>query len=910
MVKFWLGILCASWMWAQPVVKSVCASGCDYSSLQTAINAAARGWILELKAGEHFDTASGFTLPSKAGTGWITLRSSRLSELPADRRVGPDGASMMPALRVTAGGGNPVIKTTGAPSSYWRLEGLEITLSTANLKNTSSLVTLGDSSNETSPEKISHHFVIDRCYIHGLADDSGPWRAVMHNADYVTITNSCLSEVKLLASVAESQVLVGWSFNGPLTVRNNYLGGGSINTLVGGAGTAVSGITPMNLTYLGNLFEKPARHQIVRYAAAPEGTTLPTTGTLGGGGPVSAQTFWKTDTSELYGYHGGAWVLIPGAGATDVCLDGAFWRDESATRSYWECAGGNWQPRAGGDRAVTGIDGAQWNGWGLKNIFELKHVLGGRLEGNLMQNSFFPTFGQQIGATILLNWVEDQDGPWSGVRNVRVVNNKFRRVATGLVQGSIVRRGTITGAVAGNPTQLSCTSDCSQGGAATRWVRISGATGEWAGINGDWVATFTSSSVFTIPYNSTGRGALASSAKVDDRRVAMTHTNPGNVVYENNLWESLATPSSLTMSALVSNGGTYGYSYGMGRIGLLGFPSTTFRHNTAIKPFVGATWKMGPWVVASGSDTPNMVLSDNLIEAGDIAIQGYYSESGCDLGLPPYWQSSTWNLTKNVVVQAGQWYMGYGTGVYDQYCPGWGWPWKRSGAGVRSSVSGATVAVDATNCGAQNKLTIHFGGGHGMFPSMLFKVTAATPNDIVGSYATPQYRLGTTNLVSQTDTAIEVCAIAPIGEYTGVSMEASADFTDYANKNFRLASTSQYKKWASDGSDPGANQDMVEWATEYSESGQYNPYLDFGVRQFIPSSVGGEFRWVAYSNEACAWTIWPTRTFSSSVGSVSQNRAGRYGVAMVTGLSSNTAYWYKVTCDGGRYRDGTFVTGP
>jgi hypothetical protein len=155
-----------------------------------------------------------------------------------------------------------------------------------------------------------------------------------------------------------------------------------------------------------------------------------------------------------------------------------------------------------------------------------------------------------------------------------------------------------------------------------------------------------------------------------------------------------------------------------------------------------------------------------------------------------------------------------------------------------------------------------------------------------------------------------VCTSAPPGTYTGVALEASADFVNYSAKNFRLAPTSQYKHWATDGSDPGANQDVVEWATEYAESGQDNPYLDFGVKTFLPAPQGGEFRWTAYSNGSCAWMISPTRAFASSVGTVSQSRAGRYGVATVTGLSRNSAYWYKITCEGGRYRDGEFVTTP
>ena len=76
-------------VFAAPVIRTVCASGCNYSNLQTAINAAQGGWMLVLKAGETYSTATGFTLPAHAGTGWVEIRSSRLGELPGNKRVFP-----------------------------------------------------------------------------------------------------------------------------------------------------------------------------------------------------------------------------------------------------------------------------------------------------------------------------------------------------------------------------------------------------------------------------------------------------------------------------------------------------------------------------------------------------------------------------------------------------------------------------------------------------------------------------------------------------------------------------------------------------------------------------------------------------------------------------------------------------
>lgn len=78
---------------------TVCASGCDYSNLQTAFNAVAGGDTLTLTAGETF--AGCFILPYKAGqTEYITVRSSAHASLPTTgTRVDPDtDAANMPTI--------------------------------------------------------------------------------------------------------------------------------------------------------------------------------------------------------------------------------------------------------------------------------------------------------------------------------------------------------------------------------------------------------------------------------------------------------------------------------------------------------------------------------------------------------------------------------------------------------------------------------------------------------------------------------------------------------------------------------------------------------------------------------------------------------------------------------------------
>jgi len=67
---------------------TVCASGCAYSTMQTAIDAANPGDTITLPAGATF-ASDPFTLKKKPGAEWITIRSSRAWLLPEDTRPSP-----------------------------------------------------------------------------------------------------------------------------------------------------------------------------------------------------------------------------------------------------------------------------------------------------------------------------------------------------------------------------------------------------------------------------------------------------------------------------------------------------------------------------------------------------------------------------------------------------------------------------------------------------------------------------------------------------------------------------------------------------------------------------------------------------------------------------------------------------
>jgi hypothetical protein len=816
-------IFACALVWGAPTIQTVTTG----AELQTAINTAAAAdsgpQIIVLTAGNNFDTAGGFTLPARSGsyTGWITLRSSRISELPGKTRVVPADSAKMATLRVTAGGYAPVMYTSGHPSAYWRLEGLEFTLSTTSLSNQGWLVGIGAGTDagETEPSLVSHHFVVDRCYIHGIAFDNGPRDGIRVNGDDVEVLNSYISEIK--RDDTETHGILGYSLNGPVLIRNTFVGGASIGSLIGGANASNVSIQPSNVQFLGNHYQGTPTHRALRFVGAPQGTAAPS-------GAGVAQTYWKTDTSEFYVYGSAAWRLVATGITGNVCMDGDFWSDTSGPTHYI-CSGGVWTS-TGADRTITGGT-PPFTAFASKNRFELKKVTGALVEGNLIENCFSPTTGQQTCSAFLLNWVTDQDQPWSTLRNITIRNNLIRRTGQMYVEGVIdsPRRGDFL----------------------QRWPRENMA--------------------------------------------------------ENNLVQDGNNPGILQAINRLSYYNVPPVTTGLGGVGVNGFDGSRFIHNTVINPLASENFWPNSFVYGEAGTAAGRNMSDNIFEVGGLSNAAYWLDhAGCS-GFDEHWPKH--NLKNNVLVHLGHQLDSSVPGWFDfADCRTWATSWKRSGAGVSNPIYSASIAAGV--------LTIRFGTGpddywkgHGLLQGTKVKLSGWTPAGLNGTYTIPRLWCGSGSTITAQSYQPTLCLpTAETGAVTPGTIEASIDYTDYAALNFRLAATSAYKGWATDGSDPGANQDMVEWATATAASGTDNPYLDFRVRSITPTSDGAVFRYTAYSTAACTWRASSTRAFSDNLGSWgSETRIGRDGSITVTGLTSNTGYWYRMTCDS-KIRDGEVVT--
>lgn len=366
-MRYLFYLLAVAMATAQPWVRTVCASGCDYSNLQTAINAArdyqttaCKPAILQLQAGETF--TDNFVLPAKTCAQYVYIRSSRLSELPGGQRVAPAQAASMARLEAPANSIFATIKTADATGTgYWALQGLEIASPSTNSQFQYTLVGLSESyMGERQPHLTPHHVVIDRCYIHGWDGLNGPLRCIGAHGRNLIIRDNHIANCKYTGG--DSQAIWMQNGPGPIDIINNFAEGAGENIMVGGAApSSIPWVAVRNIRVIGNHLYK--------------------------------RRSWK------YGSGG----TVP----TWSCVDGEQYRLNSPVQPY-VCSGGAWVTATG---AV--------NYW-VKNLFELKEGQNVQLYGNLLDGNWWD---KQTGTNVLIN---QTDGRHYNVRNFHMAGNWIR----------------------------------------------------------------------------------------------------------------------------------------------------------------------------------------------------------------------------------------------------------------------------------------------------------------------------------------------------------------------------------------------------------------------------------------------------------------------------------------------------
>ena len=227
---------------------TVGASGCDYTNLQTAINAASPGDIISVTAGETF--TGNFTLPEKSNPNnkWIYIQSSAYSSLPApSTRVALSDASNMARIKTTTYNGTAISADNKA--NYYRLVGLELYATT----NHCNYLTLFGDRTLTDENDQPHHIIIDRCYLHGDSDVLYP---VVFSGPTMAIIDSYLSDLRRGAGSGYNQGIKGDNGRGPYKIQNNYIEVATINVMFGGDATYITNMIPSDIEIKDNHFTK------------------------------------------------------------------------------------------------------------------------------------------------------------------------------------------------------------------------------------------------------------------------------------------------------------------------------------------------------------------------------------------------------------------------------------------------------------------------------------------------------------------------------------------------------------------------------------------------------------------------------------------------------------------------------
>lgn len=229
-------------------------------TLQAALDRAAPGDIIELDAGAVY--TGPFVLPNKPGAAWITIRTVQPAHStlpPPGVRVQPEHAPAMATLESASG----AVLTAASGAHHYRFSGVEIRPATSGswrnwLGNERpdvfryGLVVLGEYPD--APEDVPHHFIFERCYLHG-DPEIGARRGIAMNSAHTAVVDSWLADFK--AEGEDAQALIGWSGPGPHLIANNYVEAAGENLLYGGGDPAIHDLVPADIEIRGNHFAKP-----------------------------------------------------------------------------------------------------------------------------------------------------------------------------------------------------------------------------------------------------------------------------------------------------------------------------------------------------------------------------------------------------------------------------------------------------------------------------------------------------------------------------------------------------------------------------------------------------------------------------------------------------------------------------
>jgi hypothetical protein len=203
-------------------------TGYTYSTVQAGIDAAVDGDTVACKANQTFPET--VTCPDKGvlTLGILVTSDASAFNLPrSGQRTSPAYAAFMPKIQSPGSGAPAVQFAVGA--NHYTFQHIEFPEVPTGL-NTIISIGYADSTQQFESQEPTD-ITIDQCYLHG-GSICGQQRGIHTAGKRITISNNYFADIKAVSQ--DSQCIFGANGHGPLTVTNNYLGGGTEPFLLGG----------------------------------------------------------------------------------------------------------------------------------------------------------------------------------------------------------------------------------------------------------------------------------------------------------------------------------------------------------------------------------------------------------------------------------------------------------------------------------------------------------------------------------------------------------------------------------------------------------------------------------------------------------------------------------------------------